>query len=79
MYQEGLEGNKIYTPEKCREIALQYLSYVKYKKRHFIVTDVHNFVKEMDEIIKQQSDAFNRDLEHRDVKNHVRDASMSLM
>lgn len=81
MYQEGLEANKIYTPEKCREIALQYLSYVKYKKRHFILTDVHNFVKEMDKIIKQKGEDLNRDLEHLDVidKNAVRDASMSLM
>ncbi|KTD74099.1 hypothetical protein [Legionella tucsonensis] len=81
MYQEGLEANKIYTPEKCREIALQYLSYVKYKKRHFILTDVHNFVKEMEEIIKQKGKDLNRSLEHLDFieKNAVRDASISLM
>ncbi|MCE0724393.1 hypothetical protein [Legionella resiliens] len=81
IYQEGLDGNKIYTPEKCVEIALQYLSYVKHKKRHFILADVHNFVKEMDKIIKQKGDDLNRDLAHLDAidKNAVGNASMSLM
>ncbi|KTD40605.1 hypothetical protein [Legionella parisiensis] len=81
MYQEGLEGNKIFTPEKCREIALQYLSYVKYKKRHFMLTEIHHFVKEMDEMIKQKEESLKGDTEHLNVmdKNAVKDASMSLM
>ncbi|HHF7374981.1 hypothetical protein [Legionella bozemanae] len=81
IYQEGLEGNKKYTPEKCREIALQYLSYVKHKQRHFMLTEVHHFIKEMDEIIKQKEENINSDMEHLDVmdKNAVRDAAMSLM
>lgn len=81
IYQEGLEGNKKYTPEKCREIALQYLSYVKHKQRHFMLTEVHHFIKEMDKIIKQKEENLNSDMEHLDVmdQNAVRDAAMSLM
>lgn len=53
MYQEGLEGNAKYSPENCKEIAQHYLDYVKAKRRHFNLTDVTLFVKEMDAIVQK--------------------------
>ncbi|PWY54180.1 hypothetical protein DGG96_18390 [Legionella qingyii] len=67
MYQEGT-----YSPEECREIALQYLSYVKYKKRHFVLTDVNHFIEEMNEIIKVDYEQEIRYLDARD-RNTARD------
>jgi hypothetical protein len=55
MYQEGLEGNAKYSPENCKEIAQRYLDYVKFKNRHFNLTDVKLFLKELDEIIQKNN------------------------
>lgn len=55
MYSEGLGGDEKYTPEKCREIAQQYISYVTYKNRHYDLTEVKSFIKEMNELIKVKS------------------------
>ncbi|KTD01856.1 hypothetical protein [Fluoribacter gormanii] len=68
MYQEGT-----YSPEECRELALQYLSYVKYKRRHFVLTDVNHFIKEMNEVIKGNHEQDIRFLDVRD-RNTARDA-----
>ncbi len=64
MYQEGLSGNEEYSPEKCREIAQRYISYVKYNGRHFILTDVVDFIKEMDDVIKQKEENLEEFIEH---------------
>ncbi|WP_454781768.1 hypothetical protein [Legionella sp. WA2022007384] len=67
MHQKGA-----YSPEQCRDVALQYMSYVKYKKRHFVLTDVNHFIKEMNEMIKTNHE---RDLAFLEVsdKSTVRD------
>ncbi len=80
MYQEGLEGDETYSPEKCREIAVRYVHYVKYKQRHFVLTDVNHFIKEMDEIIKQKEDNLEKDVEPMDAieRNTSRDVSITL-
>lgn len=66
MYQEGLSGNEEYSPEKCREIAQRYIGYVKYQGRHFVLDDVVNFIKEMDEVIKQKEENLEEFIEHVD-------------
>ncbi|QEY52095.1 hypothetical protein [Legionella longbeachae] len=64
MYQEGLNGNEEYSPEKCREIAQRYISYVKYQGRNFVLADVVSFIKEMDDLIKQKEEQIDEFIEH---------------
>lgn len=64
MYQLGLKGNEEYSPERCRELAQQYLSYVKSKGRHFVLDGVISFIKEMDEVIKQKEENAEEFIEH---------------
>ncbi|WP_419420479.1 hypothetical protein ACNVED_04045 [Legionella sp. D16C41] len=56
MYQEGLNGNEKYTPENCREIALQFINYTTKHCRHFKINGVRQFVKKMNEIIQERQE-----------------------
>ncbi|HHF7368079.1 TPA: hypothetical protein ACPSKY_003230 [Legionella bozemanae] len=56
MYQKGLlEGNELYSPKRCKEIAEHYLNYVKHNNRRFLITEVESFLEEMNEIIKKKA------------------------
>lgn len=64
MYQEGVSGNEAYSPEKCREIAQRYIGYVKHQRRNFVLADVVDFIKDMDEVIKQKEAHLEEFIEH---------------
>ena len=64
MYQKGLERDETNLPEKCKEVTLRYLKYVKFKQRHFVLTDVNQFLKEMNQVIKQKEVDREHDLSH---------------
>ncbi|KTD72600.1 hypothetical protein [Legionella tucsonensis] len=55
MYIKGVEGDEKYSPERCKEIAQKYLNYVKYNNRHFQLTEVTQFLEEMDKLIKNKT------------------------
>ncbi|HHT0595076.1 TPA: hypothetical protein ACTXW4_003605, partial [Legionella anisa] len=55
MYQIGLNGEEKYSPENCREMAMQYLSYVRHKHLHTNLKEVKSFVNEMTKVIDEKS------------------------
>ncbi|VEB33233.1 hypothetical protein [Legionella cherrii] len=64
MYQEGLQGDKKYSPEHCREMAQQFVNYAKKHHRHFNMDGVKQFLKEMNELIKERQEHIEKNVEH---------------
>lgn len=55
MYEKGLEEDKRYSPEQCREIAQHYLNYAKLKHPNANTQEVKKFISTMNEIIQQNA------------------------
>lgn len=65
MYQEGLKGNKKFSPDHCRELAQQFINYAAKHRRHFKMHGIKTFLKEMNEIIKKRQTNLEELIEHR--------------
>lgn len=64
MHQEGLEGRGQYTSEKCKNIAQRFLSFAKENNRHFNLIGVNHFIKDMDNLIKKETEESEEYLEY---------------
>lgn len=64
MYQEGLQGDNKYSPEHCREIAQQFVNYANKHHRHFNMDGVKQFLKEMNEVIRERQENIEKNIEH---------------
>ncbi|CAM2808709.1 Dot/Icm T4SS effector [Legionella steigerwaltii] len=63
MYQEGLKGDEKYSPEHCREMAQQFVNYANKHHRHFNMDGVKQFLKEMNEVIKERQEHIEKYIE----------------
>ncbi|STY28523.1 Dot/Icm T4SS effector [Legionella wadsworthii] len=54
MYLKGLQGDERYSPDRCKEIAMQYLNYVADHQRRFQLTDVKYFIEDIEKRIQHQ-------------------------